>query len=102
MSRITNLGGCTWDMSNLSRPRGTILKNGGCNMLFVHMILDLLQVNEIQRDLVHGIEVEFLRLKRSALDRARVQNAEVDAAVKKLQSAFLDEVLLQDGDCSLM
>ena len=71
-------------------------------MLFVHMILDLLQVNEIQRDLVHGIEVEFLRLKRSALDRARVQNREVDAAVKKLQSAFLDEVLLQDGDCSLM
>ena len=66
------------------------------------MILHLLRENEIRRGLVHGIEVEFLRFKRSALDRARVQNPELDAAVKKLQSAFLDEVLLQDGDCSLM
>ena len=78
------------------------LKNCDYNMRFVHMILDLLRLNESQGDLVHGIKVEFLWFERSALDRARVQNAEVDAAVKKLQSAFLDEVLLQDGDCSLM
>ena len=65
-----------------------LLKNGDYNMLFVHMILDLLRLNEIQGDLVHGIEVEFLRFERSALDRARVQNPEVDAAVKKFGDCF--------------
>ena len=79
-----------------------LLKNGDYNMLVCHMILHLLRENEIRRGLVHGIEVEFLRFEASALDRARLADPKLDAALKQFQSAFLDEVILQDSDCSLM
>ena len=52
--------------------------------------------------MVHGIEVEFLRFEASALHGARLENPEVDAAVKKFQSAFLDEFNRLDRDCFVM